>query len=263
MSLREIQRGFVAGVLFDDASIHRHIRDRRFGATRHLQIYRNNVYVSLTGALEAIYPVVARLVGPDCFRGCAYGYIRQAPPTSGNLHDFGARFADFLATFEPVCALEYLPDVARLEWAWHCAFHAADAEPLALDALASVPQGRYGELRFALHPSARLQSSAYPLLKIWQANQPDASAEVTIDLREGGVDLLIVRRHLTVEIEQVPAAAYALLRAFAEGCNLTEAAARTAAAASDFDLTATLRHYVQNRTITGFGLDQQGKQEAS
>ena len=108
-------------------------------AARYLQVYRNNVFESLVGALKAVYPVVERLVGTGFFAYAADGYIRRHPPTSGNLHDFGGDFAGFLAGFEPARELTLLPDIARLEWAWHRAFHAADQAPLALERLAAVP----------------------------------------------------------------------------------------------------------------------------
>lgn len=252
MWLREIQRRFAAGIFADDASrIRSHINAGRFGAERHLQIYRNNVYAGLADALEAAYPAVARLVGDDCFRGCSYNYVRHAPPASGNLHDFGAHFPEFLASFAPVRALAYLPDVARLEWARHRAFHAADAAPFALDALATVAADHYGSLQFNLHASVHLLASDYPLLRIWQINQPDASADDTVDLSEGGVKLLVARRDLVVEIETIGAGEFALLNAFANRATFAAAAAAATAVQPDFDLTPSLRRRVQDQTITG------------
>jgi Putative DNA-binding domain len=251
--LRDIQRGFAAGIFSDDASlIQRRIGPSRFGAARHLQVYRNNVYTSLTDALEAVYPVVARLVGADCFRGCGYHYVRYAPPASGNLHDFGAQFADFLATFPPVRALAYLPDVARLEWARHSAYHAADAPTFELGALARVTPDQYTALQFDLHPSVHLLATDYPLLHIWRINQPDAPPEETVDLSEGGVKLLVARRNLVVEIEAIDEGEYALLRGFAERQSFADAAAAAVAMQADFDLTESLRRRVQDQTIVRF-----------
>ena len=101
-SLPELQRAFAAGVFAEDVAVTRHILDGRFPAARHLQVYRNNVFESLVGALKAVYPVVERLVGTGFFAYAADGYIRRHPPVSGNLHDFGDSFAGFLAGFEPV-----------------------------------------------------------------------------------------------------------------------------------------------------------------
>ena len=67
-SLRELQRGFAASVFNPPLSdLAQHIRPGRFPPERHLQVYRNNVFESLTSALKATYPVVERLVGPRFF----------------------------------------------------------------------------------------------------------------------------------------------------------------------------------------------------
>ena len=185
-----------------------------------MQVYRNNVFESLVGALKAVYPAVERLVGAGFFAYAADGYIRRHPPASGNLHDFGGDFAGFLTGFEPARELAYLPDVARLEWAWHRAFHAADQAPLALARLAAVPPEQYGKLRFRLHPSVQLIASDYPILRIWQVNQPEYAGNVVVNLADGGVRLLVARRELEVVIESLSAGDDALLRAFVAGRRL-------------------------------------------
>ena len=267
-SLPELQRAFAAGVFAEDVAVTRHILDGRFPAARHLQVYRNNVFESLVGALKAVYPVVERLVGTGFFAYAADGYIRRHPPVSGNLHDFGDSFAEFLAGFEPARELAYLPDVARLEWAWHRAFHAADHRPLTTDRLAAVPPGQYGQLCFRLHPSVQLIASDYPLLRIWQVNQPeytgetatapslargprlDPIADVTVNLADGDVHLLVARRELEVVIEPLSAGDDALLRAFAAGQRFEDASAAALSAQPDYDLAAALRRYVASAVIT-------------
>jgi uncharacterized membrane protein YphA (DoxX/SURF4 family) len=90
---------------------------------------------------------------------------------AGDLHKFGGSFATFLETFEPAAGLSYLPDMVRLEWAYHEVFHATRHAPLDPLALATAPFERQGELRFRLHPAARLVESPFPILRIWQVSQ--------------------------------------------------------------------------------------------
>ena len=248
-SLPELQRAFAAAVYAGDEAIARHVCGGRFPAERHLQVYRNNVFESLVGALKAVYPVVERLVGAGFFAYAADGYIRHHPPASGNLHDFGDSFAEFLAGFEPARGLVYLPDVAQLEWAWHRAFHAADRTPLTIERLAAVPPEQYGQLRFRLHPSAQLIASDYPLLRIWEVNQPAYAGDVTVNLADGGVRLLVVRRELEVVIESLGAGDDALLRAFAAGQRFEDASTAALAAQLDYDLAAALRRHVASAVI--------------
>ena len=251
-ALPELQAGFAAAVFEDDNRIASALRAGRFGGERLLQIYRHNSFASLTRALEAVYPVVARLVGEGFFRYAADRYIRQQPSTSGNLHDFGDRFALFLEAFEPATTLPYLPDVAFLEWAWHCVFHAAGHAALALEQLAAVPAAQHDRLVFALQPAARLLVSDYPILRIWQANQPDAG-EQEIDLAEGGVRLLLWRRALDIEFKILGAGEFQLLRACADQ-PFAAACAAALAAEADFDLPAALQQHVLLGTIASFHL---------
>ena len=85
-SLRELQTAFAAGVFGVVAGdVEDHIISRRFSGARHLQIYRNNTFTSLTGALQAVYPVVTRLVGEEFFRYAAHEYISRFPSTSNDI----------------------------------------------------------------------------------------------------------------------------------------------------------------------------------
>ncbi len=253
-SLREIQSAFAAGVFErGDERIVPHIKEARFPAERYLQIHRNNVFASLTGALQSIYPVVTRVVGEGFLKYAADDFIRRQPPTSGNLHDFGRGFPEFLGRFPPARKLAYLPDVARLEWAYHEAFHAADAEPLDPRLLASIRPEHYGQLRFALHPSARLLASPYPVLRIWLVNQPGYVGEETVDLAEGGVSVLVIRRDAAVELQTLSEGDFTLLGALSAGHAFARACALALAAEPEFDLSDALRRHVLTAAIVGFG----------
>jgi hypothetical protein len=233
-------------------SIDRHVRDGAFPAARHVQVYRHNTYANLTEALGAVYPVIQQLVGVDFFEHTAAHFIRQSPPRAANLHDFGGDFADFLAGFAPAQSLVYLPDVARLEWAWHEAFHAADAAPLALETLASVDPADHAALVFCLHPSTRLLASGYPVDRIWQVNQPGFDGDASVNLDDGGARLLVRRRGLSVEVVVLGPGEYALLRAFADGRPLGAATDAATAAEAEFDLMQTLLRHIQTTTLVGF-----------
>lgn len=256
-SLPELQDAFAAAVFRpQDDRIMPHIAAGQFPAQRLLSVYRNNMFASLEAALAAVYPVIAKLVGDGFFHYCATQYILAHPSRSGNLHDFGAAFAEFLAEFPAASALHYLPDVARLEWAWHRAFHAAERTPLAVARLVEVAEDDYPALRFALHPSARLLESAYPILRIVQVNQEDYRGDAGVDLNEGGDALLVIRRGTDIGIERLGRGEYALLSALADGACLADATAKACAAETDFDLSACLRHHVAAGSLVDFSLEQ-------
>src|SRR5262249_964538 len=134
-------------------------------------IYQRNLLSNLRDALRAAYPVVRRLVGDAFFNEAADRFARAHPSTSGDLHRYGESFPDFIAAYAPACSLEYLPEVACLEWAVAQAFHAADAREFDFTALAAIPESERSGIRITLQPAARLIESDHPVAAIWEANQ--------------------------------------------------------------------------------------------
>jgi hypothetical protein len=219
--------------------------ERRFG------IYRNNVHVSLVEALMGSYPVVLRLVGEEFFRGMARVYVGKALPRTPVLIRYGDDFADFIEGFEPARELGYLPDVARLEWAWNLAYHAADCDPVAPQALAGVSPERTGDLVFDLHPSLQNVSSPWPVQAIWETNTNDAEVR-PVDLTSGGGDVLVLRPAYDVELRLLPAGGAAFIAALGGGLRLGDAYERAIAASADFDLAANLQGLIAAGGIAGF-----------
>jgi hypothetical protein len=198
-------------------------------------VYRNNVVVSLTEALHESYPAVVRILGEECFRALAPLYIRECPPSSPVLLEYGAGFPDFLTRVEALEALPYLRDVARIERAWLEAYHAPESEPLDPAALASMLNEHPGELCFRLHPSLRLVRSCCPALTIWRMNVADG-VPGPVDLEAGGEDALIVRPHADVEVRNTSRGGAELLAALGRGESLDQAAEAALMVAPSFKL---------------------------
>jgi hypothetical protein len=228
------------------------IRAGSLSAERRLAIYRNNVFANLREALRAVYPVVERLVGAEFFDHAANGFIRNCPSVSGDIEDYGETFAAFLARFPGAETLPYLADTARLEWACHQVFHAADHVPLALEKLAGVSPECYGQLRFRLHPASALLASDYPVHRIWETNQPDYRGDETVDLSLGGVKLLLLRRRFEVEMQPLGAGEFAMLTGFAAGRTVADAYETALTSDAAFDLDAFLAQHVGGGTIVDF-----------
>ncbi len=231
------------------------VLDGALGTARHLAIYRNNVLENLTGALEAVYPVVRRLVGDVFFHYAARQYACLHPSVSGDIHCFGSSLADFLVNFLGARDLVYLPDVARLEWLLHETFHAADHPALDLQRLAELPADHYPQIRFKLHPACRMMTSRYPVLRIWETNQPGYVGEDRVKLEEGGLNLLIHRPQFTPEIVSLSSSGYVLLQAFSSGLSLNHALPLALSAQPDFAFGAFLREQVGQSVLVDFYLE--------
>jgi hypothetical protein len=252
--LRDLQRDFSRHVFGNaSADLTTHIKANGVNPARRLGVYRNNAYANLTAALQATYPVVARLVGTGFFRYAAHEYMGQHPSSSGDLHPFGAVFAEFLATFEPAAGLPYLPDVARLEWAYEQAFYAADSEPFNSEALAEVPLDSYDNLKFVLNPAAQLLASKYPILRIWQVNQEGFEGDQRVDLTEGGVKLLVTRdSRLDIGIKVLGEGEFALLQALINGHSFAVACEQALDAQPECDVPTCLKQQVMDGVIVDF-----------
>jgi hypothetical protein len=235
----EFQSAFARAVLDADAAVPRPLV-RKAGGTpsRRFGVYRNNVYASLIDALANRFPMAARLVGDEFFRAMARDYVEREPPHSPVLLGYGERFADFVAGFPPAAPVPYLADVMRLEWAWHAAYHAADAEPLPLEALSAAAWGA-AEARLALHPSLHVVCSPYPVITIWQLAARRGENEPA-PLPADGEDALVVRPKLEVEVRRLPEGGATFVLALKDGASLQGAAAHAMDDAPAFDLAANL-----------------------
>jgi len=253
-SLRELQRGFSAATLFGDgpAAAGLAIVAGGLDPQTRLAIYRNNILGNYRKVLAATFPVVRRLVGQAFFDAATDQFVRGHPSRHGDVNRYGGDYATFLASYPPAGRLGYLTDVARLEWAIDQASIAADAAPLDVSALAAVAPEGLGELRFHLHPSARLIASPYPVLRIWQVNQPDHVGDDHVDLGEGGDLLLVLRGDQGVSIDRIGTGEHAFLGALGAGTTLGVAASRASDADSAFDLAATLRRHFAQHTVVAF-----------
>ncbi|TBC86518.1 DUF2063 domain-containing protein [Rhizobium leguminosarum] len=213
------------------------------GAVKRYNVYRNNVTVSLIDALVGIYPAVQRLTGTDFFRAMARFHLRATPPTSPLLFEYGRDFPDFIEQYEYAQSVPWLADVARIERAWLDAYHAADVEPLAADALSSVPPERLGELVFIAHPATRIIRSAYPALTIFAANRSDGPPE-PIETAEPE-DALITRPEMEVVVRHLPPGGAEFLLSLISGEPLGVAAARAVNASSSFDIGASVAGMIE------------------
>lgn len=172
--LAALQREFLAAMRGDPSALARHVREhgRPPLATTRIAVYRNAVRANQRGALAAAFPVVEQMVGPAFFNEAADRCLSAHPSDSGDLHDLGAAFPGFLSEYSHAAELPYLGDLAALEWALHRAFHAADATPVGVEALAAVPADALDRLVLVPTAGAALIASAWPILTLWRAHQP-------------------------------------------------------------------------------------------
>ena len=226
-----------------------------------MAVYRRNIMTTLRGALGDIFPTTKSIMGREKFLAAADMFIQQTPSPSGDLNQFGREWPDFLNGFvqsslSPLLPA-YLHDMARLDWAWHEAFHAADHAPLDLARLATVPVGQHASLVFSLHPSTHLFESAHPLFQLWQAHQPEVSnnshEEEAVGHEQSTRDFLLVHRgEADVTLTRLSEAQYRFLSACLQQQSLAEACDAAFQIDEAFSLQEFLIQAVQQNIIADF-----------
>ncbi len=216
-----------------------------------LRTYRNNLLEGSTSVLRSAYPVVERLVGQACFRQIAVEFLLNHASRCGHQTHIGESFPPVLRRWFADGGNDYLADLAALEWAHHQSRTAPAAPPFDFAKLGDVPPNAYAQLRFRLAPACRLFRSAFPVIRIWSANQPDVRCEETIDLASGSDLVLIHRSTLGVELRGLDAADFALLEAFSQGVRLGDALEAAVAVDPAFNLSEALSAFVILGVLVG------------
>lgn len=220
-------------------------------AGKRYDVYRNNVTVSLIDALAAIYPAVQRITGTDFFRAMARYHVRESPPTSPLLFEYGHGFPDFVAGYEHAQMMPWLADVARIERAWLDAYHARDAASLAPAQLAAIVPERLADLVFMPHPATQIVRSEFSAVTIFAANR-DTSPVGRIDASTPE-DALITRPGFDVIVRHLPPGGTVFATCLTEGRPLGDAAASALETSSDFDIAANIAGLIEAGAFSAIG----------
>jgi hypothetical protein len=174
MKLAEYQKKFIQEITGADL------------ANPALRIYRNAAQIVRVKALQQIFPVCEKIVGPDYFTQLAQAFIEKNVSITIAINQQGGFFSSFIMTQPVQQQVPYLADLAQLEWLWHEVLHSPSNTLLGQqDPLA--PHHLLQQV-----PHARLLHSDYPLIEIWHMCQDDYRGDFTIQSR-GKSTVLIVQ----------------------------------------------------------------------
>jgi hypothetical protein len=223
-------------------------------------VYRNNVIVNLVDGLCSTFPVCEELVGEEFFRAMAGVFVRNHPPRTRILYQYGLEFPDFVAQFEPARQVPYLAGVAQLEAARVIAWNAQDAEPCTQADWAQIDPARLPDVVVTVHPSAQILRSDFAVCSIWAAHQDECGKlqDIAIDEPECA---LVLRPQLDVEVLELPPAGAEFLLALIGGNSLGAAASVAQTHTADFDLPSNLAILMQSGFAVGLGFRPQQSEE--
>jgi hypothetical protein len=221
---------------------------------RQFHIYKNNIFSAHAKALKLIYPVCLCLVGEDFFTQMANIYMGDHASTSPDLNQYGEHLAAFIALYEPANSVPYLSDMARLEWAWHKAYMAADAGTFPFQQFSESYRSEAAEILFLLAPGSTLISSSFPLLPIWEANFKNAATETITLLPDQTFYYFIWRKEYELRIENLAKIDWQILSWIENKTPLHTLCKHAGAFLSSAELEQTIVSLLQHGWINDFCL---------
>lgn len=217
-----------------------------------IQIYQNNRIATLIYTLQETYSLILKLLGIDFFCQTAKEYIQKYPVRSGNLHEYGEYFSEFLAEHPALKNFIYLVEVAQLEWICHTLFVAADHPPFDMKKLTAVSADQFDQLHFTLNPASQLRQFHYPLLKI--IDLCNGEIDGPLDVSQDSVNLLITRPKQDIRLIPLSHAEFTFLTTLQEDKTISEAMSLALQADAHFKLVEKISCWINDNIIVDFYL---------
>ena len=215
--LTELQGDFQDYLLGGAGAIQRRVLGTtRFPAATRLGIYGSAYASRLAEALGTNFPSMLQLMGEVDFDSMARAYIAAHASSFFSIRHYGDRLAAFLASEPAYCEAPVLAELARWEWSVGLAFDAADATPLAHEALAQVRPAQWAQLRFGWHPSVQRLDLHWNAPQIWQAATEESDVP-PVAFSERAQPWLLWRQDLTTYFRSLPATEAVVLDAALKG----------------------------------------------
>lgn len=135
------------------------------GGERGFAAYRNNLKALSAQALGVPFTRLREALGDEDFGRLAWSFWRAYPPERGDLAQWGGALEAFLVARAGEDS--GLPDLARLDWAIHCAERATDAA-LDADSLQLLGNTAPETLWLRLRPGVTLLAQAAGPVLVWR-----------------------------------------------------------------------------------------------
>lgn len=152
-----------------------------------LKTHANTISHARLTALEATFPRLLEHLGQQQFNQLSRAFVETKAARALDNNAIGQAFADFLDT--NLCPAQ-TSELAQIEWAWLESYHAAEAEPFALERLAGLSESALLKQIVRWHPATRLITTHAPIAPSLSELANRSPASVLIVRPEAEVRLL-------------------------------------------------------------------------
>ncbi|MGE0239348.1 MAG: putative DNA-binding domain-containing protein [Parvibaculaceae bacterium] len=248
--LAELQAAMTGAIIGGSfADIENELAAGRADPGRRFAIYRNNMFLSLTAHLRAVFPVTASLGDERFFAYAAHQFVLREPPRDSRLAVYGAAFPQFLARFPACRHAPILAEMATLEWAIHGALTSAQLPFVDLAEMTAAA-------KLDFQPSLRFVLSRWPILGLWAHH---GERRQILPRRTSRV--AVVRHDDDIRLFELGHARFAFWRSLARRRSI-EAAARALTRDPRFNLAEEIIFLFRNRLVTGIAAAEPEKGHA-
>ncbi|WP_045826940.1 DNA-binding domain-containing protein [Teredinibacter turnerae] len=251
MTLQEFQKQFTAQLLENNHAygVESALSDYpREEFEARLAIYRNNVFRGLIDTLGSHFPATKNLVGDTYFDSIGKAYLEKNPPQSAASTAFGETFPEFINAFPPLETLPYLTDVARLDWAYHSAYHAREAVALEPTAFQLIHPDALGKAKFELHPSCRMVQSDYAVFNLWEFARDSVKKTLEDDIEQAQA-ALVLRPDAEVNVYHLTPGLTAFFDRLISGAALSQALTAGIDQSDEFNPSEAVAFFVNSRIV--------------
>jgi hypothetical protein len=168
---------------------------------RRLAIHQRHYRSSLVAAIRTKFPATAWLLGMPFLDEAAQEFVRQHPPATPCIAEYGEEFPRFLSTYLGGARVPYLCSFAELEWHLGQVAIAVDQPALALDVFSTVEINTLMDTSLMLQAGLRYLNASWPvdgLMKLYLTDTapneyPLAPADVWLEVHGSRGELDINR----------------------------------------------------------------------
>lgn len=190
-------------------------------AEARLKIYRHAYFARLKQVLAKDYPALATMLGDAAFDQLCVAYIQQNPSDNTSIRWFGDKMPSFLASTAPYKKHAVLSEIAEWERLLRKIFDAANAQPLTLSQLQSLPAEHWPELRLVLIPASIETSHQFNTVALWKALK-DTQAPPPVETFPATASWLLWRVDWVTQFRSLPEDELIALSAVRSGANFAE-----------------------------------------
>ena len=210
-----------------------------------LNIYKNNVFHSLTEALSSQFPTVKKLVGEKFFNACCNKFIKSININQTAMIFIGEEFSDFLKNFEHTKHMIFLSEMANFEFKKQQVYLAKEEESINIEKVQKYNLESLQSSQVTFLKAMSIINSPLAVYDIWRNNQQNINEKINIDKSQ---NIVIFRKEHQIQFLEITPAQNFCISLWKSGHSIAEGLQNTLNKNGEFNPT----EMIQIAFINGF-----------